>query len=39
MTYRMLLGRQAIRPGTLVDPSSSFLQPRLNYGAYERTRR
>jgi ribosomal protein S6--L-glutamate ligase len=39
MTYRMLLGRQAIQEGMLVDPSASFLQPRLNYSAYERMRR
>jgi ribosomal protein S6--L-glutamate ligase len=39
MTYRMLLGRQAIQAGMLVDPSSSFLQPKLHYGVYERTRR
>jgi ribosomal protein S6--L-glutamate ligase len=38
MTYRMLLGRQAIAEGVLVDPSSSFLQPRLRYKAYEHTR-
>ena len=34
MTYRMLLGRQAIPEGALVDPSASFLQPRLRYKAY-----
>jgi ribosomal protein S6--L-glutamate ligase len=39
MTYRMLLGRQAIQAGMLVDPSSSFLQPKLNYGVYERMQR
>jgi ribosomal protein S6--L-glutamate ligase len=35
MSYRMLLGRQAIAAGVLVDPSSSFLQPRLGYKRYE----
>jgi ribosomal protein S6--L-glutamate ligase len=39
MAYRMLLGRQAIQAGILVDPSSSFLQPKLHYNVYERTRR
>ncbi len=36
MTYRMLLGRQAIPDGALVDPSSSFLQPRLGYKVYDK---
>ena len=36
MTYRMLLGRQAIADGILVDPASSFLQPKLRYGLYEK---
>jgi ribosomal protein S6--L-glutamate ligase len=35
MSYRMLLGRQAIAAGVLVDPSSSFLQPRLGFKRYE----
>jgi ribosomal protein S6--L-glutamate ligase len=35
MSYRMLLGRQAIASGVLVDPSSSFLQPKLGYKRYE----
>lgn len=34
MTYRMLLGRQAITKGVLVDPASSFRQPRLRYKVY-----
>jgi ribosomal protein S6--L-glutamate ligase len=34
MAYRMLLGRQAIRDGTLVDPIGSFLQPRLSHRLY-----
>lgn len=38
MSYRMLLGRQAIAAGVLVDPSSSFLQPRLGYKRYEAPR-
>jgi ribosomal protein S6--L-glutamate ligase len=36
MTYRMLLGRQAIADGILVDPASSFLQPKLRYAAYDK---
>ena len=35
MSYRMLLGRQAIGGGVLVDPASSFRQPRLRYKLYE----
>ncbi len=35
MLYRMLLGRQAIGEGILVDPSSSFLQPKLGYKVYD----
>jgi ribosomal protein S6--L-glutamate ligase len=34
MSYRMLLGRQAIGKGILVDPASSFRQPRLRYTLY-----
>jgi ribosomal protein S6--L-glutamate ligase len=34
MSYRMLLGRQAIGAGILVDPGSSFRQPRLRYKLY-----
>ena len=30
MAYRMLLGRQAIRGGMLIDPSASFLQRKLS---------
>jgi len=37
MSYRMLLGRQAISGGILVDPASSFRQPRLRYKLYEPT--
>jgi ribosomal protein S6--L-glutamate ligase len=39
MSYRMLLGRQAIAEGVLVDPASSFRQPRLRYTLYERAAR
>jgi ribosomal protein S6--L-glutamate ligase len=39
MTYRMLLGRQAIGKGILVDPATSFRQPRLFYKAYRAGRR
>jgi len=34
LAYRMLLGRQAIRPNTLVDPDASFHQPKLSYALY-----
>jgi ribosomal protein S6--L-glutamate ligase len=36
MAYRMLLGRQAIRGGLLVDPAASFVQPRLSHRLYDR---
>jgi ribosomal protein S6--L-glutamate ligase len=36
LSYRMLLGRQALPKGTLVDPSSVRRQPRLSYSAYRR---
>jgi ribosomal protein S6--L-glutamate ligase len=39
MVYRMLLGRQAIPRECLVNPSASFLQPKLHYSIYERARR
>ncbi len=39
MTYRMLLGRQAIREDIFVDPTSSFRQPRLSYKLYHRLSR
>jgi ribosomal protein S6--L-glutamate ligase len=34
MTYRMLIGRQAIRSDMLVDAAASFRQPRLSYRVY-----
>jgi ribosomal protein S6--L-glutamate ligase len=34
MNSRMLLGRQALRPGILIDPTRAFLLPRLKYGLY-----
>ncbi len=34
MAYRMLLGRQAIRGGLLVDPGASFVQPKLSHKLY-----
>ncbi len=36
LTHRMLLGRQALRPGMLVDPATSFRQPRLSLRAYKK---
>ncbi len=36
MTYRMLLGRQAMRSDMLVDCAASFCQPRLSYRLYAR---
>jgi ribosomal protein S6--L-glutamate ligase len=39
MAYRMLLGRQAIAKGILVDPAASFRQPRLRYKLYDVPRR
>ena len=38
MSYRMLLGRQAIGGGVLVDPAASFRQPRLRYKLYRPAR-
>lgn len=34
MTYRMLLGRQAILDDMIVEPNSSFRQPKLGYRVY-----
>ncbi|MBS0241887.1 MAG: ATP-dependent zinc protease [Proteobacteria bacterium] len=34
MTYRMLLGRQAVRDDMVVDPATSFVQPQLSYRSY-----
>lgn len=34
LAHRMLLGRQAIRPGMLVDPARSFLLPKLSSRLY-----
>jgi ribosomal protein S6--L-glutamate ligase len=34
MNSRMLLGRQALRPGILIDPTRAFLLPRLKYALY-----
>lgn len=35
MSYRMLIGRQAIQDDMLVDPATSFRQPRLSYRSYD----
>ena len=37
LAHRMLLGRQAIRPGMLVDPARSFLLPKLSSRLYRVT--
>jgi ribosomal protein S6--L-glutamate ligase len=34
LAHRMLLGRQAIQPGMLVDPARSFLLPKLSTRLY-----
>ncbi len=34
MSYRMLLGRQAIRSDMIVEPGTSFRQPKLSYRTY-----
>ncbi|MGH6815309.1 MAG: ATP-dependent zinc protease family protein [Hyphomicrobiaceae bacterium] len=39
MTYRMLLGRQALRRGIYIDPAASYLQPKLSYKSYRPLRR
>lgn len=36
MSYRMLIGRQAIRPDMLVDAATSFRQPKLSFRLYGR---
>ncbi|WP_295558358.1 RimK/LysX family protein [uncultured Hyphomicrobium sp.] len=37
LAHRMLLGRQAIKPGMLVDPAHSFLLPKLSTRRYRAT--
>ncbi len=36
MSYRMLIGRQAFLPDMLVDPKSSFQQPRRSHKVYRK---
>ena len=36
MTYRMLIGRQALQPGMLVDPTASFRQARRSNKVYRK---
>jgi ribosomal protein S6--L-glutamate ligase len=36
MRFRMLIGRQALQPGILINPSSSFLQPRRSHKIYRK---
>jgi ribosomal protein S6--L-glutamate ligase len=36
MTYRMLIGRQAVRADMVVHPGVSFMQPELSYADYDR---
>lgn len=38
MAYRMLLGRQAIQPGMLIDATASFRQARLSHRLYRTAR-
>lgn len=34
MNYRMLIGREALQPGMLINPNQTFLTGRLNHKAY-----
>ena len=34
MRYRMLIGRQGMQPGMLIDPTASFRQPRRSHKVY-----
>lgn len=36
MRFRMLIGRQALQPGILVDPSATFRQPRRSHKIYRK---
>lgn len=36
MRYRMLIGRQGMQPGMLIDPTASFHQPRRSHKVYRR---
>ena len=38
MAYRMLLGRTAITDDMIVDPNSGFLQPKLSYDLYDKSK-
>ncbi|GHA42834.1 alpha-L-glutamate ligase [Amylibacter ulvae] len=39
MAYRMLLGRQALGDDIVVNPSESFIQPKLSYDLYKSSQR
>ncbi len=36
MRFRMLIGRQALQPGMLVDPTAAFLHPRRSHKIYRK---
>ena len=36
MSFRMLIGRQALQPGMLVDASTTFRQPRRSHKVYRK---
>ena len=36
MRFRMLIGRQALLPGMLIDPTATFRQPRRSHKVYRK---